>query len=262
MKHALALFALLGLLSSCTTYQHVTLISDLPAEPQSGRFYAEDGDVTISYDFEGHNLPVTSIIQNSGDSILYVDLAASVYTVNGQVVSNAFGSKVVRFQSLTSSYEYQSFDFIDSRTEGQAIVPPDKSIIAIPAGMYARVVNRPFGVGFDQFKADRSRMDQIQLSSGATRSFRRYNPGDEGQLFGVYFRVGNRRDLSDGKLIGARFKEIDIVTTIDRVVDLPSPESQRYHVSKRSGGGAFLLLLTGAIIVVLAADASDGEPGN
>jgi hypothetical protein len=258
MKTRLALFILWISLSSCVSYQHITLESEHKVDPKTERYFIEEDGVRINFDFQGENLPVTSFIYNTSDSILFVDLSSSVYSLDGKVVANALNAKVVNFRFFTSSWEYENIDITDSESRGQAVMPASKPVITIPPGMYAEVTNRPFAVYFDRLRAARSHKERVVLPGGTTTMVKKHEMKTDGRILGVHFFLGKKRDFSDAKLIGAEFWESSALTTPYKEIIIPVPLANRYYVKKTSGRGIPALLLGGALIVGLAAAADNG----
>jgi len=219
------------LFSSCVSYQHITLDSDQPIEENTSRYYVDSDGVRISFDFNGFHFPVVARIYNFTDSVVFVDLVASSFTVNGQVVANAKNSKVVRYSSTTDSYEIGEWEF--HRTNGRAIIPPDKDLVAIPPNGNARLINYPFKAVYDpQKRMGYTEMDTIIIGSIARKS-KRYDFSDKSRILGANYFICFNRDWTNARMISANFKEESLYNSSSSPVILEAPDPQRYKVYKR-----------------------------
>lgn len=246
-------------LTSCVSYQHVTLSSDQPVEENTSRYFVEEDQIRVTFDFDGFDFPVVSRIYNLSDSVLFVDLGASSFTVNGQVVANAKNSKVVRYSSNTDSYTIGEWEYYD--TEGKAVVPPDKDFIAIPPMGNAQLTNYPFKASYDpQKRISYTEMDTIIIGSIARRS-KRYDFSKESRVLGANYFISFNRDWKNAKIIGATFKEESLYNSTSSPVILETPAAQRYKVYKRHRplAGVVLIGLLGFGIYGLATYDGDVE---
>lgn len=73
----------IGLFSSCITYQHVSLSSNVAQNAQS-KFVVENDSIKMVYSFNGQSGPITMEITNKLNKSLYVDWRKSALIINGQ----------------------------------------------------------------------------------------------------------------------------------------------------------------------------------
>src|SRR5690554_5710157 len=88
--HFLYLFTLLFIgLTSCTSYQYVSLKSDLDQTTLSKHYYYQDDKVYVDFDFSGANFPTNIYLENIGSKPLYLDLERTLFLENDVILRNA-----------------------------------------------------------------------------------------------------------------------------------------------------------------------------
>lgn len=245
------------LLSGCVSYQHVTVTSDLPVENETARYYTETEDLRITFDFNGNNFPVKATIYNLSDSVLFVDLEASSFTVNGGVIANAKNAKVIRFAANTLSYEINEWEF--QRTVGGAIVPADQSMVAIPSYGNLQLVNHPFKRAYDSKKRKNfTKKDTIIIGSQIQKS-KRYDFPKNAGILGAHYLIATNRKFENAKMVSAQFEEKSLYNSGAASIILKKPETQRYSVYKKHKTFGYIFMIGLLGLGVYATANSDGH---
>jgi hypothetical protein len=256
MNRILPLFLLF--LTGCVSYQHITLSSDQPVEPDTRRYYTEGDGVKIAYDFGGPNFPITAFIYNRTDSMLFVDLGSSSFTLNGNVVANAINPKLVRFHARSDN----SFSGWTQSTEGTAVIPPDKNIIGIPPHSYTELTNYPFHVKYDPRKKNLYTEKVDVPDQYGTYSVKRYDYDDQDSVFGVHYVVSGNRSFSPFQLLSAEFQRESLYNTKNDFLIIEKPSPQRYivsHTDKTAGVVLSIGLLGTIIVAAVQADPQEDQ---
>jgi hypothetical protein len=102
MRQFLPLTFLCFLLTSCTTYQYMTVSSNNIQQNDHKEFVVENDSIRLKYNFNGHNAPVNLEVQNKLGKPLYIDWKRSALIVNGHAISYAPGSLTLSGSTHTS----------------------------------------------------------------------------------------------------------------------------------------------------------------
>ena len=141
MQHFLLFVLIIFSLSSCTTYQYITLASDDVPKNEKKEFLWENDTTKISYQFSGEGGLMTIAFFNKTSQPLYVNWKKSALINEGKTVSLYNKTVIVtgavetdiyrinRNQTIGSSFFLASFDL----PEGIDFIPPmsglNKSLI-------------------------------------------------------------------------------------------------------------------------------------
>lgn len=77
----------LFLLSSCQTYQYLTIDSKSVKRDSSQQFVVENDTLLLQYNFSGYNGPIKLTVHNKSDKPIYIDWKKSAMIVQGKAYS-------------------------------------------------------------------------------------------------------------------------------------------------------------------------------
>lgn len=116
MKYIPVVLLSLFILTSCSSYQYVTMKSNLPSN-ESREFIQENDTFQLKYSFSGKNCPLNITILNKQNIPLYIDWQKSSTIVNGKRMN------------------------LGDKSSGQfTLIPPRSYIQIIPKKMITRLV--------------------------------------------------------------------------------------------------------------------------
>lgn len=148
MQQFLPLASLCFLLTSCGTYQYMTVTSTNMKQNDKQEFVLENDSIRLRYNFSGQNAPVSLAVENKLAKPMYIDWKRSALIVNSHAISYAQGSLSVSGSTSTSI----STPLIGRRGPGDVSSSANfSSTLDLPADMQfippATQVNRsPLGV--------------------------------------------------------------------------------------------------------------------
>jgi len=121
-------------LSSCTSYQIITLESTLE-QPSTDGFVYEDDTISVLYTFNGTNAPLDVNIYNKLNTPLYINWNQSSVIINGQSFPlNPTQSKVnIDYSEVSTEYIYSSYtqgsgDGTIWHDDRSGFIPPQSNI--------------------------------------------------------------------------------------------------------------------------------------
>jgi len=134
--------------SSCSSYQYLTLNSTDVPKNDKHLFSWENDTLRLTYDFHGHKGPMIMTIYNKTDKPLYINWkksafirdghSSSLFNSNVQVVGSAatYKTRYVNFSSLSGSFDIP---------EGMDLIPPASDITkALPATAGPQALNTAY----------------------------------------------------------------------------------------------------------------------
>ncbi|NEN23720.1 hypothetical protein G3O08_09430 [Cryomorpha ignava] len=123
MKYHYFSAALIISLSSCTSYQYVSLKSELDQTTESKHYYYQE-NVYVDFDFSGANFPMSIFLENIGSEPLYLDLEKTLFLENDVILRNGIPgntgniSTFIKYEGqvsgVKSSDEYPNILYIPS----------------------------------------------------------------------------------------------------------------------------------------------------
>jgi hypothetical protein len=127
MKYLYAV-TLLGLLTSCSTYQYVTLESPIKSE-KSSAFVIENDTVRLTYDFSGKQGPVTIGIYNKLKVPLYVDWSKSALIIGDERIpyynnNSTINADLTSSGLRSSTYRTGSIEGVITNNDVYSFIPP------------------------------------------------------------------------------------------------------------------------------------------
>lgn len=138
------LFFLAGLtigLSSCTTYQYVSLKSDMRQTKESKHYYYQDENVYVDFDFSGANFPTSIFLENIGNNPVYIDLEKTFFLEDDVILRNAIPGTT---GTISTFIEYEG------RVSGVTNSDKYPNILYIPAGEKISMYYNVFGFPYNQ----------------------------------------------------------------------------------------------------------------
>lgn len=192
------------LMSSCTSYQYVTLSGNLP-QGESNDFYVENDSVLVWFSFDGQYEPVTLEINNKLSKPVYVDWSKSSIIINGE------------------SYNYNPVNIVD-------IIPPQAYITRTPANLSWTPYELP----------DKEQGTKVQLMSGYnTYSARRYDfePEQTPLAFRCFLSLSTDEAFSAPFFIDSDFWVSAITTTTQAEPSAFQRLGNQFYLSQATNAG-------------------------
>jgi hypothetical protein len=106
MRYFLPILSLTVLLTSCQTYQYISVESNTARRDGNYQFYYENDSLLLQYSFNGYNGPVLVTIHNKTDRPLYVDWKKSALIIQGNALS--YYTSTQQLTGSTNSTQYRS----------------------------------------------------------------------------------------------------------------------------------------------------------
>lgn len=136
MKNLIPLILLVAVVSSCKSYQYISVNSNQLQRTGNDEFVAENDSVKITYNFSGKNFPVNIRVMNKLDKAIVIDWKRTALIINDQSYSFFREEKVTKGMAVTSTLivprfvgnSFTEFGSVTSMPPDGEIVPP-KSFI-------------------------------------------------------------------------------------------------------------------------------------
>jgi len=174
----LILLSLAGL-SSCSTYQYITLDSPEVATDASKSLTWENDTMRVNYNFHGEGGPLSIILTNKTDKPLFVNWTKSALIRDGEAfslidrnvrISGSFSGSSFSGSPFTRGYRSASGTFGGSLElpEGVDLIPPGSHItknlntVAVPAPIYSAKFT------------ETGSAEKVVLPTGGSYSYKRY----------------------------------------------------------------------------------------
>lgn len=141
MKDLYLFAAIIIGLSSCTSYQYVSLKSNLVQTKQSKHYYYQDDNVYVDFDFSGANFPASIFLENIGREPLYLDLEKTLFLENDVILRNAIPGNT---GTISTFIEYEG------QVSGVTISDERPFILFIPAGDKISMIYTVFGFPYNE----------------------------------------------------------------------------------------------------------------
>ena len=134
MKINLLYFVLLVSLSSCKTYQYLSLTGTNIAQDSSHQFVAENDTLFLQYNFNGHNGPVKISVYNKTSMPIYIDWKKSAIIFGDKAYSYYSPTLQLSGNTSTVGYRYNysnlnstggTIDATITSQEGIEFIPPN-----------------------------------------------------------------------------------------------------------------------------------------
>lgn len=128
-------------LSSCTSYQYVSLKSELDQTTTSKHYYYQDENVYLDFDFSGANFPTSIFLENIGNKPLYIDLEKTFFLENDVILRNAIPG---------TSGTISTFIEYEGQVSGVTNADEYPNILQIPSGEKISMYYNVFGFPYNQ----------------------------------------------------------------------------------------------------------------
>lgn len=195
------------LMSSCTSYQYVTVSGNLP-QGESNDFYVENDSVLVWFSFDGYHGPVTLEINNKLSKPVYIDWSKSSLIINGE------------------SYNYTPVNVVD-------VIPPHAYISRTPASLALLPYDLP----------GKEHATKLKLMSGE-RSYnaQRYDfePDRTPLAFRCFFSLATDEAFTDPFFIDTDFWVSDITTTTQADPSAFQRLGNQFYLSQPTNAGVVL----------------------
>lgn len=118
------------LMSSCTTYQVMTVSSPVAQQNKSSEFIIDNDSLEISYNFNGQNGPIRMQIRNKLEKPCYVDWKRSALVVNDRAISYAAKTIEINGDLSGSSYSItRRYSVSNTELHATAEIPSDMDFL-------------------------------------------------------------------------------------------------------------------------------------
>lgn len=224
-------------LTSCTTYQYVSLKSTAPSTEKSNHYYYETDEVYIDFSFAGSDFPIDIFIENLGEDDLYIDLERSLFIENGAVIKT----------------------FLQNRED--IYVPEvnaEPNILMIPPETHAKMVYRVFDWKPLKYYQQYGEKNHRIGNDGYTQFEKVYTfrEGDAPE-YEVQIRLADNKEMKNELLLKFPFTPDQVITTSQPPSSFTGAQANAFHetlVHKSGSGVVSLLLLLGLIALAASAD--------
>lgn len=224
-------------LSSCTSYQYVSMESSAPSTSKSQHYYYETDEVYIDFSFAGSDFPIDIYIENTGDEDLYIDLERSLFIEDDAVINTFLGNQQ------------------DVYAPSAKAEPP---VLMIPPETHAKMVYRVFHWKPDKYYKQYGEKNLRVGSDGFTRSEKVYTFQEgEAPEYEVQIRLADNKEMKDEMLLRFPFTPAQVITTSQPPSDFTDLGASAFHetlVQKSGGGVVSLFLLLGLAAIAASAD--------
>jgi hypothetical protein len=168
------------LLSSCSTYQYVSIHSDQPAD-QSGKFVFENDTVRVSHEFSGLEGPATVAIKNKLTIPIHVSWESSAILLEEQTLPEV-RKDMLTINDLDSGnirWRMILYDSINKRYSSPAVttISSASEIISHPIYLSSQFLKSP-------------RKDITSGAHGDSLTYETYSPADSPLMFRSRVVVG------------------------------------------------------------------------
>jgi len=162
MRYFLPILSLTALLTSCQTYQYISVDSNTARRDGNYQFYYENDTLLLQYSFSGYNGPVQVTIHNKTDRPLHVDWKKSALIIQGNALS--YYTSTQQLNGTTNGTQYRTGTTISHSgtitgeirgQEGVDFIPPrstkEQSTLTVLSGFLENLPGaemtkqRPFG---------------------------------------------------------------------------------------------------------------------
>jgi len=237
-------------ITSCTSFQYITMESDLP-KSQYNDFFFENDTIQIVYSFDGSDCPINLNIYNKLKKPLYINWDKSAIVINGtsrplkpniSLLSGMMDGISIASNNLT--YSFNDLNGSIKHSDRLGFIPPESELnISTSAGQSGFI---------DITKADSSAYNVVLNSSyDQLRVKEHYYSKDTSPLNVRCFITYTDNSDATQSFTDSNFWISKIFKSSSSTI-IPSPD--RYHVSKITNFGGFVAIVgLTAIIVATAA---------
>lgn len=245
-------------LMSCHSYQYVQLKSDLEIDQATNRYFVEDENVRVAFDFRGYNFPVKTFIYNNSDKPIFIDKVSTVYIQNGQKVADALGNNAIVLSGSTISSDDGTIGFTNMRGS----VANSADMIYIPSGNFVAMTRHPFYAAYDPAKKHMANRQQHYNKGGYTTQARTFDVSNPME-YEVSIMYSTKRDLTELNELRGSFVESHVYSSGIAPSGFglgANPSTYFTHKNHSNTVAGIILggLLIWAIVVVSNADAEEG----
>lgn len=252
----LIFICMLGLFTSCTTYQYTLLGSDLPKDQSSEPFYyLEENDVVIYFDFFGYYMPVDITVHNDAEEPLYIDLSGSRFLQNGR--SLGLVSAQPEMNDPAGLVQVGVVLLTDS-TSG--IASPSK-VAYLPPGGHFIMRAYPFDVVHKDLGNWHYNGAPKSNTYSGLRNVKWHDYEGRGQAYGLDLRMSRDNNFQKKWVSEARFREVATYESRKSPEYFPLKGGDFYVTSEEKDGSGLLAFFTilGLAVLVIGYDGEEGQ---
>jgi hypothetical protein len=244
--------------SSCVTYQHVTMSSDLQ-ENDAHEFVYENDSIIIRYNFNGPNCPVSLYIENKLNSPLYIDWNRSAIVQNNQSKSYRPHDAIIEGTANSSSSSYiNDPTFFSTSSNFQGTISGNESVAFLPPHSYK--IEKMLTLENDLIQTPSPKKAYAETFSTPTGTtmvyFFDYQKENSPRHYRSFITLSTNTSFDKPFVLDHEFwvSEITENSSSLSVTSAKENNGNQYYLRKSTGAGAFLIVTT--LIVLLAAIAS------
>lgn len=236
------------LLTSCASYQYVSLSSDLSKNDTSETYTYSDENTIITYDFWGKNFPTHISIENISDEDIFLDLQKSLFLKDDIILADAVPKTKSKIKGNISYYgTYNDYGAIDAVAESSN---PGK-LIYIPAGKQARLTYSIFSFPFSKQIRKKSQIITYSVNGKNQSQLTYVIPESEAPHYGIrlYFIAGSPDN--EGYPVECSFTPNMVFTNQKSPQAFILKGSEVFYTLHRSKGGTIALYIGGLSVFIL-----------
>lgn len=222
-------------LSSCTSYQYVSLKSELKQTEKSNHYYYQDENVYVDFDFSGPNFPVSIFLENTGIEPLYLDLEKTLFLENDVILRNAIPG---------NTGNISTFKQYEGQVSGVVSVDDDNYILAIPAGEKILMTYPVFGFPYSELVKMNSTLKTEIVSGYSYRIKSLQLPQNKAPNYEVDFYFYTDSTLKNGYDVITTFWPAKIYTQNKQPSEFPLKSPNIFYTSKVNKGAKALGTMT------------------
>ncbi|MCU4164566.1 hypothetical protein [Carboxylicivirga caseinilyticus] len=246
---------LITILSSCTSYQIITLDSSLN-KPSNNGFVYENDTILLQYTFNGANAPLDVDIFNKLNAPLYINWNESSVIINGQSYPlNPSQSKVsIDYSEVSSEYLYNTYtqgsgDGTIWHSDRSGFIPPQSNITIQSMNTWNQFISSEHSIG------------QNTYISASGEKITEYKFDKESSPLELRCYLSYKDQTADTwKFVDHQFWIQSFYKCLD--CSLPK-ESNKFYLSKSTGAGTAIgvvaLVGLAAVAVSLDVDIEDSD---
>jgi hypothetical protein len=244
--------------SSCATYQHVTLTSDLQ-ENDAHEFVYENDSIIVRYNFNGPNCPVSLYVENKLNRSLYIDWNRSAIVQNNQSRPYRPQDAIIEGTANSSSSSYVNDPtFFSTSSNFHGTISGNESVAFLPPHSYK--IEKMLTLESELIPTPSPKKDYAETFSTPTGSTRvyffDYEKENSPRHYRSFMTLSTNPSFDKTFVLDHEFwvSEITEATLNLSVTSENENKGNQYYLRKSTGAGVFLLVTT--FIVFLAAMAS------
>lgn len=262
MKIVLPVFIMLLGLSSCQTYQYLTVSGKNISQDSSWQFVAENDTVWVQYNFNGYNGPVKLSVYNKTEKPLYVDWRKSAIIIMNKAFSYYSPDRQLEGTTLGSEMQWNN-GFNTQSGSLQAVIKGQEGIDFIPPHSMKEKTSLFILNGFlEEIAPDRMKRRYIDGDRKNPKvKVIDFSPDDSPVNFRSYLTFSTTGELSGDFSMEHQFYVSQLFLSTMNPSDFPQVQDQgnKFYTSRVSGFSKGVGVLAGVCLLTGFAIGSSTE---